>query len=141
VTKKATLRLSDEDKEKVILFTITSSESDIRMCMLINQVFKINMSLSDDLIIKFATETIGFRKYQFEEEIEEEKFTLLVNRHFSGKYLFPEYKKIDYIFVISSELNANHFERQIKALKDLSGVSAIFKIDPSTVKSFKRIVI
>jgi hypothetical protein len=139
MTKKETLRLSNDDNGNVLLFTIVSSESDLHICMLINKAFQISMSLSDDLEIKYASGIIGFKKYQFEQEVEEERFTLLINHHSTGKYLFPEFKKIDFILIISSESNHVRFENQIKKLKESPGVSAIFRVDPSTIKSYKRI--
>lgn len=142
MTKKETLKLSDiGNNEKIVLYTFASSESDIKMCMLINKVFHINMSLSEDLIIKSASESINFKKYCYEEEIEGEKYTLLLNQHPTGKFLFPEYKKIDYILIISSESNRQQFEHQIKILKEVPGISAIFKMDPSSVKSFRKLAL
>jgi hypothetical protein len=140
VTKKETLRLANDDQGKVLLYNIACSESDIRMCMHINKVFQIQMSLSEDLIVKISNESVGFRKYQYIDETEDEKYTLIINQH-AGKYLFPEYKKIDFILIINSEMNSQSYEDKIKRLKEQEGISAIFKTDPASVKSFKRILL
>lgn len=139
MVKKETLKIPENNHAgNVILFTIASSESDIRLCIIINKVFQINLSLADDLDVKGNNEVL-FKKYFYEDDIEDEKFILLPNLHPSGIYLFPELKNIDYIFIISSESKRNKFEAQIKNLKGTPGISAVFKLDPSSLKSFKKI--
>jgi hypothetical protein len=142
VAKKETLKIvENEILENIALYTIASSETDIRLCMLINKVFQINLSLADDMVVKDSNLTLSFKKYSYEEEVEGEKYILLTNQHPSGKYLFPEYKKIDFIFIISSETNRMKYDAQIKNLKENQGISAVFKLDPSSVKSYKRLVL
>ena len=136
---KKTLRLSNiDDNKNILLFTIASSESDIHLCLLINKIFKISLSLSEDLIGPFNSSSTGFRKYEYE-KIEEEKFILIINRNSSGKILMPELKKIDYIFLIISEIPATSYDRRIQQLKEDNTITAIFKLDPVTVKSFSKL--
>jgi hypothetical protein len=111
------------------------------LCLLINKLFKISLSLSDDLIVPFKPEPAGFRRYEFENDEEGEKFILLLNRNSSGKYLMPEFKKIDYIFLIISEMSGIGYDKRIQLLKDNSAITAIFKIDPASVKSFNKLKI
>jgi hypothetical protein len=142
VAKKETLKLSGlENKERVILYTIASSESDIRLCMMINKAFRVSMSLSDDLLVSISSEYVRFKRYQFEDDTEGEKFILLINRHPSGKFLLPEFKKIDYILIISTSVNEHQFDDAIRTLKENNGISAIFKIEHKSVRSFKRIIL
>lgn len=129
-----------EADDNVMLYTIASSESDIRMCMIINEIFRINMSLADDLIVKSVSLDVGFKKYMSDEEVEEEKILLFINHHPSGKYLFPELKKVDYLLVIKTEVNKG-FSEKIKELKNTPGVTAVIRIEPSSTKSFKHLIL
>jgi hypothetical protein len=140
VVKKEILKVSNfDDNDNISLFTIASSETDIHLCLLINKIFKISLSLSDDLLVPAKTGPAGFRKYEFENDEAGEKFILLLNHNSSGKFLLPEFKKIDYVFLIISEMDGKAYEKRIKLLKENTALTALFKIDPATVKSFGKI--
>ena len=138
--KKETLRVADFDNdENIMLFSIASSESDIHLCLLINKIFKISLSLSDDLIVVSKKESTGFRKYEFENAETGEKYILLLNRNSAGKFLMSEFKKIDFIFLIISEMPGSIYDKPIQRLKNENTISAIFKINPDTIRSFNKL--
>jgi hypothetical protein len=142
VVKKQTLIMSDSNSaENLLLYTIASSESDIHLCLLINKIFKISLSLSEDFEVVSKNFSNKFRKYEFENEEDGEKFILLSNRNNSGQVLMPEFKKIDFILLIISETPAANYEKRIQLLKDDNAIAAIFKIDPTSVKSFGKLKI
>jgi hypothetical protein len=137
--KKETLKIERLDKdENVLLFSIVSAESELQVCRLINSVFGISLSLTDDIIVPNKTNSTGFKKYYFENEEGTEKFLLIINR-IHNNHLLPELKKIDYIFLIVSESSLGDFTSKIQQLKTSAGISAVFYNDPSTIKSFNRI--
>jgi hypothetical protein len=140
VVKKETLKVTDFAKDENILFnTISSSGTDIQICLLINEIFNIKLSLTDDLIVKIKDQSVNFSKYLFENDHEGEKFILYKNRNQEGMFLLPEFKKIDFIFLIISEINAANYSNKFSKLRKNSEISAIFKIDPITVKNFSRL--
>jgi hypothetical protein len=140
VIKKETLKVANLDNdENVLLFSIASSESDIHLCLLINKIFKISISLADDLIVVSKKESTGFRKYKFENAETGEKYILLLNRNSSGKFLITEFKKIDFIFLIISEMHDSIYDKPIQRLKNENTIAAIFKIDPKTIRSFNKL--
>jgi hypothetical protein len=137
--KKETLKIERLDKdENVLLFSIVSAESELQVCRLINSVFGISLSLTDDIIVPNKAYPTGFKKYYFENEEGTEKFLLIINRILNN-YLLPELKKIDYIFLIVSESSLGDFTNKIQQLKTFAGISAVFYNDPSIIKSFSRI--
>jgi hypothetical protein len=137
--KKETLRLSRIDQDdNVLLYGIVSSDSELQVCRAINTVFGISLSLTDDIVISGKTSPVIYRKYYFENEENSEKFILIGNRN-QTNYLLPELKKIDYIFLIISESSASDFLNSFQLLKANPGISAVFILDPASVKSFHRI--
>jgi hypothetical protein len=139
MVKKETLKLSRLDKdENVLLYTIVSAESDLQVCRILNNVFGIGLSLADDIIINNKAARVGFRKYFYENEEGIEKCLFFVNRN-QNNYLMPELKKIDYIFIIVTESSPSDFALQVQQLKTHTGISAVFYMDPSLLKSFHRI--
>jgi hypothetical protein len=140
VAKKEKLRVSNfEDFGNILLYTIASSETDIHLCLLINRIFKISLSLSDDIVLLSKQGPAVFRKYEFENGGENEKFILALNRDNSGNYLLPEFKKIDFVFMIISEMPGTTYQISVQGLKAESAITAIYKIDPLSVKSFGKI--
>jgi hypothetical protein len=137
--KKETLRLSRLDKdETVLLYSIVSAETELQVCRIINNVFGISLSMTDDLITPSKASIPGFKKYYFENEEGSAKYLLIVNR-IQNNYLLPELKKIDYIFIIISDSSPSDFADEIQQLKASTGISAVFSQDPASIKSFNRI--
>jgi hypothetical protein len=139
VVKKETLKLAHlRLDENVLIYTISSAESDIRVCGIINKIFNIGLSLTDDLVVTIKSSTVNFRRYQHESDEGIEKYMFLVN-HSQGYYLLPELKKIDYIFLILTESLTLDINAPLEQLRINPGISAVFSLDPSSLKSFSRI--
>jgi hypothetical protein len=139
--KKEVLKLADKNfQEDVLLYAISSSESDIRICQIINRILKINLALTESLEITKKNSVHHFRRYVFESEEEIEKFLLIVNRS-EGNYLFPEIEKIDFILVIITESPKEPFDTDIQKLKLLPEIAAIYKVDQFTLKSFNKLTL
>ncbi len=134
--KKETLKLSQFNKDEIInLFSIVSTESDLQVCYILNGIFQIGLSLADDVIVSDKTNKMAFKKYFYEDEEGNEKYILLINRN-NNSYLFPELKKVDYLFIFIAETVPLSFEKAIIQLKKNAGISAVLKIDPGSLKSF-----
>lgn len=137
--KKETLKLSQLDKDdNVLLYSIVSADSELQVCSVLNTVFEIRLSLADDIVISDKISSKVFRKYYFENEETSEKFILIGNRN-QTNYLLPELKKIDYIFLIISDASSSDFFEAILELKAYPEISAVFNVDPASIKSFNRI--
>ncbi len=125
-------------QDKMYLYSIASSESDIRICYLLNQILGINLSLAEDLIIHNKNSQQNFRNYYYERNHGSEKYYLILNRT-HGIYLLPELKKIDYIFLTLADTAIGNMEVWIQEIKKRSEISAIIPIDPGKIKSFNKI--
>jgi len=134
------LKLSPEDAdENTLMFSMVSSESDLQICMILNRVLNISLAMAGDVIVKRKSGQIHFRKYIFENEDMVEKYILFSN-YSGGEYLFPELKKNDFLLYINTEAVMTVIEERITQLKILPEISGVFKIDPSRIKSFHKIM-
>ena len=122
-----------------LLFAIASAESDLQICLLLNRALSINLSLSENLDVNFKKSIISFRQYTYEGEEGIEKYRLFLNRN-STNYLFPELKQIDFILLIQSEGLLLTAENKINQLKSNPTFTVIYKLDPSTLKSFRKLI-
>jgi hypothetical protein len=137
--KKETLKISSTDLEgNRLLFSIVTSESDLQLCMLLNKYLSISLALADELELERKSRVIRFRKYVFENEELIEKYILFSN-YSDGEYLFPELKKNDYLLLINTEASVNSIEINVSRLRQLPEISGIYKIEPSKIKSFRKI--
>jgi hypothetical protein len=138
--KKETLKVIDDGiHENVLLYAISSSSSDIRICQTLNRILGINLVLADNLEIIKRKTNIGFRQFTYESHEDIEKFILVVNRN-AGNVLFHELKTIDYVLLILTESPKGIIETSIRKLKDLPEISAIYKVDHKLLKSFSQIL-
>jgi hypothetical protein len=139
--KKETLRIVDNElHENILLFAISSSASDIRICQVINHFLGIRLALTNNLEITRKKITVNFRRYAYESHEEIEKYTLIVNRN-NGNVLFQELRKIDYILIITTESPKGPIEESLQKLRNSGEVSAIYKVDTVALKSLNNIQI
>jgi hypothetical protein len=139
--KKEILRVqSYNTNDNISLYTIASPESDLFVCATINQCFGIHLSLSDDLVVKIKSIQVPFRRYQYEMEDTGEKILLVVNNS-NNHVLLPEFKKIDYLLIVISGDSIPNYSHQLNNLRTTHGINAVIYVNPSEVKSFKKLVI
>jgi hypothetical protein len=139
--KKETLNISALDIEgNRLLFSIVSSDSDLKICMLINNSLGISLALDEEIVVKRKSRLIRFRKYVYENDEMLEKYILFSN-FAEGEYLFPELKKNDFLLLINTESDTNSMEDRVNKLKQFSEISGLFKIEPSKIKSLHKIKI
>lgn len=137
--KKETLNISALDIEgNRLLFSIVSSDSDLKICMLINNSLGISLALDEEIAVKRKSRLIRFRKYVYENDEMLEKYILFSN-FAEGEYLFPELKKNDFLLLINTESDTNSMEDRVNKLKQFPEISGLFKIEPSRIKSLRKI--
>jgi hypothetical protein len=138
--KKEILRLDNNDSHQhLLLYAISSSASDIRLCQEINRVFGIGLTLSRNIELFQQDKTLTFRRYEYESHEEIEKYTLLVNRQ-DGNVLMKELSKIDFILLIHTEAPKAFIEVSLQNLKSSPEITALYKYDPKKIRSFNRII-
>lgn len=125
-------------QDNINLYSIASSESDIRICYILNQILGINLSLAEDLVIKNKNSQQSFRNYYYESDHGTEKYYLILNNN-AGIHLLPELKKIDYIFLTIADTSIYGMEASIQKIKNQAGISAVIPIDSNKIKSFSKI--
>jgi hypothetical protein len=137
--KKQKLKVDYSDiQENIKLYSIASTESDIRICYILNQILGINLSLAEDMMIQNKNTVLSFRNYYYESEDGSEKYYLILNKADSN-FLFSELKKVDYIFVTMAESEISDINTSIQNIKNQPEILALIPIDPGKIKSFNKI--
>ena len=126
--------------EQTQVYTLASVASDLKVCWIINNIIGINLSLAEDVRIASTSNPESFKRYQFVNEDESEKYSLVINRY-EGNILIPELKMIDYLFIIQSQNKFFSVENKISEIKKHPEINAFIRIDPDSIRSFNRILI
>jgi hypothetical protein len=137
--KKSILKYT-EHNDTVLIYAIASAESDLQICMKINQKLNINLTLGEDCEVLIKKESILFRRYHYESEEIIEKYQLFVNR-MHGHFLFPELKKVDFLLIITTEASPASIESLLRELKERKEFTTFTKVSKDSLRSLNRIVL
>lgn len=147
-----------------VLIGISSHEKDYRICWELNNILNIDLTKIEPLEIKgkkqltpshfscftFADEE-NFLEYFVLSNMSEAKLltskgnTLFKNdsdtdESTENEWLVPEYKQMDYFYIIKGEVNKNEEEEIIKKIKEINAVLTTVLIDASTLKSRQNLI-
>lgn len=116
---------------------VVSSLKDYKLAWKINQVFKIELILDEDLVISMANNTnVIVSNYCYQTDFL--KINLIRNKGMDqakATYLVPELPQIDFFMLITGEEFFMDVEEAVSKLKELEGVSFVQLIDISKLKS------
>ncbi len=141
ILKKKTHKLSVETGGDSILIGISSHENDYRLSWAINKHLGINLIRAENLIVyneKFDVEQ-EFSLFVYEDEDSMLKYNLISNKCDNG-YFIPELSNIDFFLQIQGEVYNNYTRNLLDKLKRIYIITAAFEIDPSSLKSKKRLI-
>jgi len=122
------------------LLGISSSENDYRLSWEMNKALEISLKKGTDHITKKKEIEQVFLVYTFYDEEVFLQYSLIANKSEKG-YLIEELRNIDYFLQIHGDLSDNQKQQIISSIKNIKGVSGIFKLDINTLKSKNRLII
>ena len=159
---KHVLKVADD--YDFVLIGISSHEKEYRICWALNNKFNFELTKIDSLEIKGKKqETPSFFslfKYEDEEAFIEyfvianlsESKTTGVNNNtlFKGntkefqssenEFLIPEYKNMNYFFVIKGEIGTEEIEETIKKIKEIDLVLTAVNMDVTQLRSKQNLI-
>jgi len=138
--KKKKHKLSFQLDFNFFLLGISSSENDYRLSWEMNEKLEISLRKSTDHVIKKKEIEQVFLVYTFYDEEVYLQYSLIVNKSEKG-FLIEELRNIDYFLQIHGDLTDNQQQQIISSVKNIKGVTGIFKLDINTLKSKNRLII
>lgn len=153
---KLKLLIDDFDEPEYSLIAMHTVLEDYRLAFFINKNLKLKLIRSHNFELKTKTGTFIFRKFVFEDEFNDRKWTLVQNKNeiiavdkknetnlfFDNKteteikiFLLPEYKNVDYFLKIEHPDNVFETSETIKNISEIYNLSAVYKIDNQNIKS------
>ncbi len=139
--KKKFHKLSVQINPDFYIIGISSHENDYRLSWAINSQLQFKLSKTSDLnITSDKTGDINtFAVFSFTDENGLFRYDLISNRCHDG-FLLPEYKNVDYFFLIHGEATQQETENLLIRLKQVEIITLAFSIDGLSSKSMEKLL-
>jgi hypothetical protein len=134
--------LAEEFFEDAFLLGIVAPLSDYHFCWQINQSLGIDFRVNNDIEIQLTKKN---RKYFFpiyEYPVPAIKLVhYLYNNQDDGEYLLPEFRHLDFLWLIKGEgVAAEDLDTLVRALRLLSGVQLVTEMTNEKIKNKQHLI-
>ncbi len=140
MVKKKKHKLTFQLDFNFFLLGISSSENDYRLSWEMNKILGISLRKGTDHVIKKKEIEQVFFVYTFYDEEVYLQYSLITNKSENG-FLIEELRNIDYFLQIHGDLTDNQQQQIFSSVKNIKGVTGVFKLDINTLKSKNKLII
>ena len=135
--------LAQEFFEDAILLGIVAPIKDYQFSWQLNQLLGCNFRVNNDIEIQLKKKQ---RKYFFsiyEYQVPSTSLThYLYNNQFDGEYLLPEFKHLDFLWLIKGDVvQAEDLKILVQAIKSLAGVQLINELTNEKIKNKQHLIL
>ena len=134
--------LAEEFFEDSLLLGIVAPIKDYQFSWQLNQLLGLNFRVNNDIEIQLTRKQ---RKYFFSiYEYAVPSITLvhyLYNNQFDGEYLLPEFKHLDFLWLIKGDVvEADDLAALIQAIRGLPGVQLLTEMTNEKIKNKQHLI-
>lgn len=134
--------LAQEFFEDAVLLGIVAPIKDYQFSWQLNQLLGFNFRVNNDIEIQLSKKQ---RKYFFaiyEYQVPSSSLThYLYNNQFDGEYLLPEFKHLDFLWLIKGDFfAADELKNLIQSIKSLPGVQLINEMTNEKIKNKQHLI-
>ncbi len=125
-----------------LLIGIVTPLQDYRLAWFINSTLHKSLAKNTDIQIAdpLNKKQMNFARFDFDEVITRSIFHLLQNKH-ATDCLLPEFKELDYLFIIKGDYYKSRKNEIVKKLRTLEHIQTAIIIDIEQVKSKNNLLI
>jgi hypothetical protein len=134
--------IAQEFFENAVLLGIVAPIKDYLFSWHLNQIFGFNFRVNTDIEIQLSKQQ---RKYFFsiyEYAVPSTSIThYLYNNQFDGEYLLPEFKHLDFVWLIKGEfISAEELKTLMKSIKSIPGVQLVNEMTNEKIKNKQHLI-
>lgn len=134
--------LTDGFFEETRLLGIQAPIKDYLFCWQVNQLLSVDFRINNELEIQLKKKK---RSYFFAVYEYNQPATCLMhylyNNHHDGEYLLPEFKHLDFLWLLKEDLVSNEFVNDlIYSLKLINGVQLVTELTNEKIKNKEHLV-
>lgn len=133
----STQDIIEEFFEDTKLLGIVTTVKDYRFCWNLNEMLDLNFRINHDLEIKLIRKKRNyfFSVYEFHEP-NTSLCHYLYNNLYDGEYLLPEFKNLDFLWLMKNDTVTNDYLDQLKSLlRSIPGVQLITELTNEKIKN------
>ena len=135
-------QLAEEFFENVVLLGIVAPIKDYQFSWQLNEVLDLNFRVNHDIEIELTKKN---RKYFFsiyEYAVPSTSIThYLYNNQHDGEYLLPEFKHLDFVWLITAEMvESNYLKELTESIKALPGVQLVTEMTHEKIKNKQHLI-
>jgi hypothetical protein len=125
--------------EDTRILGLVAPVKDYQLCWHLNNVLRFDFRNNPEITIELKKKSLDTTFYFKVSEYREPYRALahyLYNNHFEGEYLLPEYKKLDFIWLLTGDVVTDEFfEHLMDMVNQLSCVSMVLELHPSGIRN------
>lgn len=134
--------IAQEFFEDAVLLGIVAPIKDYLFSWHLNQVFGFNFRVNNDIEIVLTKQQ---RKYFFsiyEYAVPSTSIThYLYNNQFDGEYLLPEFKHLDFVWLIKGEyISTKELKTLMQSIKSLPGIQLVNEMTNEKIKNKQHLI-
>ncbi len=134
--------LAEEFFEDSILLGIVAPVNDFTLCWQLNNILGFNFRVNVDLEIRLAKKKRTYFFSVFENPIASVALThYLYNNQFDGEYLLPEFKHLDFMWLIKGDFDHRELAPLIQSIKSLTGVQLVVEMTNEKIKNKQHLIL
>jgi hypothetical protein len=135
-------KLEYAERFDFLLLGMSSTENDYRLIWQINKQLGFEFIKTDNHKIKAkgSLPELEFSHYIFEHEDLYLVFRIISNKSPDG-VLMEELKNIDFLLIVQGKIEDANINELVSGLKSIEHIQAVFRIDPSGLKSRERLLV
>ena len=134
--------LAEEFFEEAFLLGIVAPVSDYKFCWQINQTLGIDFRVNNDIEIQLTQKKRKYFFSIFEYPVPSIKLThYLYNNQYDGQYLLPEFKHLDFLWLVKGEtVSATDLHSLIESIRLLPGVQLVTEMTNEKIKNKQHLI-
>ncbi len=134
--------IAQEFFENTVLLGIVAPIKDYLFSWHLNQILGLNFRVNTDIEIQLSKQQ---RKYFFsiyEYAVPSTSIThYLYNNQFDGEYLLPEFKHLDFVWLIKGEfISAEELKTLMQSIKSIPGVQLVNEMTNEKIKNKQHFI-
>ncbi len=119
------------------LIGIVATIKDYQLCWLLNQLFRLNFRMNNEIEIQLTKKQrqYFFPVYQYAEPNNSLVHYLYNNQH-DGEYLLPEFKHLDYMWLMKGDIVDNSsIQTMISSIRTINDVQMVTELTNEKIKN------
>jgi hypothetical protein len=134
--------IADEFFQDAHLLGVMASAKDYQLCWQLNSWMGLNFRRNNDIEIQLTKKKRNyfFSVYEFCEPTSS-LYHYIYNNHFDGEYLLPEFKHLDFLWLMKGdEVKEDYLRQIIQSVRTLNGIQLVLELTNQKIRNKEHLV-